>query len=67
MPKLEISMLNGVAVIAKTYIHTHTHTYCLIPKKKIFAVIDSVNIVLLKKKNCAELAKDDRTENQIKL
>ena len=31
MPTFEISRLNGVAVIAKTYIHTHTnkHTHIL--------------------------------------
>ena len=52
MPKFESSRLNGVAVIAKTYIHTytpthihtHTHTHILrtqvIPKKTFFAVID---------------------------
>ena len=38
MTKFQRSRLNGVAVIAKTYIHTHTHihTYCrtkVIPKK----------------------------------
>ena len=27
MPKFESSRLNGVAVIAKTYIHTHPHTH----------------------------------------
>ena len=27
MPKFESSRLNGVAVIAKTYIHTYTPTY----------------------------------------
>ena len=27
MPKFESSRMNGVAVIAKTYIHTHPHTY----------------------------------------
>ena len=26
MPKLEDSRLNGVALIAKTYMHTHIHT-----------------------------------------
>ena len=37
VPKFESSMLNGVAINAKT--HIHTHTYCqtqVIPKKKIF-------------------------------
>ena len=39
MPKFESSRLNGVAVIAKTYTHTNTHTYCrtwVIPKKNFF-------------------------------
>ena len=27
MPKLESVRLNGVAIIAKTYIHTYTHTH----------------------------------------
>ena len=27
MPKFESSRMNGVAVIAKTYIHTHPHTH----------------------------------------
>ena len=29
MPKFESSRLNGVAVIAKTNIHTYPHTYIL--------------------------------------
>ena len=43
MPKFVSSRLNSAAVIAKTYTHTHTQTYCLtkvITKKKI-AVIDN--------------------------
>ena len=41
MPKFQCSRLNRVAVIAKTYIHTHTYCRALvIPKKFCFAVID---------------------------
>ena len=46
MPKFESSRLNVVAVIAKTYIHTHIHTYFrteVIPKKN-FAVIEKKEI-----------------------
>ena len=45
MPKFESSRLNGVAVIAKTYIHTYTH---ILPnlgntlKKFIFVVIENI-------------------------
>ena len=45
MPKFESSRLNGVAVIAKTYKQTHTHTHILpnlgnTSKKNFFAVIE---------------------------
>ena len=45
MPKFESSRLNGVAVIAKKYIHTHIHTFCrtkVIPKKIFFRGVDSI-------------------------
>ena len=47
MPKFESSMLNGMAVIAKTYIHTHTHTHTTelrlyLKKFFFFAVIDKL-------------------------
>ena len=29
MPKLESTSLNGVAIIAKTYTHKHTHPHIL--------------------------------------
>ena len=38
MPDLESSRLNGVAIITKTYIHTHANTSKI--KKKHVAVID---------------------------
>ena len=46
MPKIEGSRLNGVVVITKTHTHKHTHTHTyypnkVIPKKKLFAVIDN--------------------------
>ena len=54
MPKFESSSLDGVAVIAKTYIHTHphihTHTHThILPNlgntlKKKFAVIDCLKL-----------------------
>ena len=45
MPKLESSRLNGVAIIAKTYTHTNTHTNIHMPNldntpKNFFALIE---------------------------